>query len=159
MSRKQKRLERLRARQAYERERMQQAKPIGGFHFDVGTIERGEPAVGPPLMVRWQRDGAEDQCDYAILLKNRAEILKAMALGENPQIEICGLTLRGEGLEKFAKFGSKGFEPIYFHGLKSGDHYMTANMPEPEYLQIAKLLVRDFFSKATDDLKHPTGAG
>jgi len=32
-------------------------------------------------------------------------------------------------------------------------------MPEPEYLQIAKLLVRDFFSKATDDLKHPTGAG
>jgi hypothetical protein len=154
MSRKKKRLEQMRARQAYERERMQQAAPIGGFHFEVGLIERGEPdPLGRPLSVRWQRDGAEDECDYTILLKNRVAILKAMALGENPQVEICGLTLRGDGLEKFAEFGSKGFEPIYFHGLKSGDHYMTANMPEQEYLEVVKLLVRDFFRKASEELK------
>jgi hypothetical protein len=152
MSRKKKRLERMRARQEYEQERMRQAAPVGGFHFDVGTIERGEPAVGPPLMVRW-RDGADDQCDYAILLKNRVGILKAMASGENPQIEICGLTLREDGLEKLGEFASRGFGPIYFHGLKSGDHYMTANMTEPQYLEIVKLLVRDFFEKATRELK------
>jgi hypothetical protein len=59
-------------------------------------------------------------------------------------------------MERYQEFCSKGFEPIYFHATAGpGDRYMTGNMPE--YLDIVKLLVRDFFGKAVEELPRRGG--